>query len=335
MPLGRTDTRVLLTGARGFVGPYVAEALHRVCGGGISLIATSKQAGEHPVFGSVEALDVSNKSAVEATILQHAPTHIIHLAGIAAPTAASADPDTAWRVHVHGARNLAMAILSHAPDCWLFHVGSGMVYGETAKSGLPLGEGALLSPLDEYSVTKAAADLALGALTRQGLKCVRFRPFNHTGAGQSDAFVVPAFARQVAMIEAGLCPPIIRVGNLEAERDFLDVRDVAKAYAMAVRASSSLEPGTILNIASGLPRRIETILLDLLAQSRIEIAIEQDQERLRPSDLPRIIGDASRAHELLGWTPEYTFEDALAFVLNDWRDSVIKSQKASLIGKND
>jgi GDP-4-dehydro-6-deoxy-D-mannose reductase len=323
MPLSQARRRILITGARGFVGPYVAEALRRVCGEEAVLLATAKEAGTHPALGPVDGLDVTDKTAATAAIARVQPTHVVHLAGIAAPAQAGADPDLAWSVHVQGARNLAQAILSKAPDCWLMHVGSGLVYGDSAKSGLPLIEDVLLSPVDEYSVTKAAADLALGAMVRKGLKCIRFRPFNHTGAGQSDDFVIPAFAKQIAMIEAGLASPIIRVGNLEAERDFLDVRDVARSYALAVHASTTLASGTILNIASGVPRRIETILQQLLAKSHVSISVELDETRLRPSDLPRIVGDASLAQRYLGWAPEHTFDDTLSMVLSDWRRQVV------------
>jgi GDP-4-dehydro-6-deoxy-D-mannose reductase len=236
----------------------------------------------------------------------------------------------AWRVHVRGVLNIADAILSKAPDCWFLHVGSGLVYGESAKSGLPLSEDALLAPIDEYSVTKAAADLALGAQVRRGLKCLRLRPFNHTGPGQTDAFVVPAFAKQIARIEAGLTPPIIRVGNLDAERDFLDVRDVVTSYALAVKQSSVLQSGTILNIASGLPRRISDILEILLSLSTIKIGVEPDAARIRPSDLPRVIGDARRAHDLIGWSPERQFESTLSEILDYWRTQIAQAQNSKL-----
>ncbi len=315
--------RILITGAQGFVGPYVVEALRRIWGADVAVFATAKEAGKHPTLGTIKALDVTDPEAV-ATAIEHInPSHVIHLAGIAAPTVASADPQMAWCVHVQGALNLSRAILDKAPDCWLLHVGSGLVYGESAKSGLPLDEETLLSPTDEYAVTKAAADLALGAEARRGLKCIRLRPFNHTGAGQSVAFVLPAFAKQVAGIEAKLAPPILKVGNLDAERDFLDVRDVANAYALAVKHSDQLSPGLILNIASGVPRRIERILQQLLQQSSVDITIEKDPARLRPSDLPRIIGNADRARECLGWAPRYAFEDTLAAVLDEWRSRII------------
>lgn len=317
--------RVLVTGARGFVGSNLAEALRRVCGAELSLIATAKEAGEHAAFGMVEALDVTDADAVNAAIVRCVPTHVVHLAGIAAPAAVGASPETAWRVHVQGTLNLSNAILSHVPDCWLLHIGSGLVYGESAKSGLPLSEDALLAPIDEYSVTKAAADLALGAQVYRGLKCVRLRPFNHTGPGQTDAFVVPAFAKQIARIEAGLAPPVIRVGNLDAERDFLDVRDVVRAYALTVKHTEVLQSGMILNIASGQPRRIKDVLETLLSLSSVKIDIEQDVARLRPSDLPRIVGDARRIHSLLSWIPERHFEYTLGEVLSHWRVQVAQS----------
>ncbi|OBQ69577.1 NAD-dependent epimerase/dehydratase family protein [Mesorhizobium erdmanii] len=314
--------RVLITGARGFVGPYVYEALHRICGRDVAVVATSKDGGPHPLFGQIEALDVTDKVAVDDAIERHRPTHVVHLAAIAALGAAQADPQNTWRIHVQGTLNVAHAILDNAPGCWLLHVGSGLVYGESAKTGRPLDESTLLAPTDDYAVTKAAADLALGALSRQGLKCIRLRPFNHTGPGQTEAFAVPAFAIQIARIEAGLALPVIRVGNLDAERDFLDARDVASAYAHVALNSDNLAPNTIFNVASGIPRRMGDILDQLLAQSSVNIVTEQDPLRLRPSDLPYIVGDATRARTCLGWMPEHPFEDTLATVLKDCRARV-------------
>lgn len=287
------------------------------------MIATATTSEEHPLLGSVSVLDVTDAAAVSDVISRLEPTHVINLAGLAVPAVASANPQAAWQVHVHGVLNLAEAILDNAPDCWLLNAGSGLVYGESAKSGLPLDESVLLAPLDEYAVTKAAGDLALGALTRRGLKSIRFRPFNHTGPGQAESFVIPAFAMQIAKIEAGLAPPVIRVGNLDVERDFLDVRDVVNAYALAARHTAGFEePGIILNIASGVPRCIGNILESLLEWSQVKISIEQDPMRLRPSDLPRIVGDASRLRQRLGWTPTHSFDETLAAVLDDCRSLV-------------
>src|SRR4051812_32475007 len=122
--------RVLITGARGFVGPYLAQALRRVCGD-VTITATATTSCEHPLLGAVKAMDVTDAAAVRTAIDSHNPTHIINLAGLAVPAAASANPKAAWQVHVHGALNLAEAILEKAPDCWLLNVGSGLVYGKS------------------------------------------------------------------------------------------------------------------------------------------------------------------------------------------------------------
>jgi GDP-4-dehydro-6-deoxy-D-mannose reductase len=194
-----------------------------------------------------------------------------------------------------------------------------MVYGDSAKAGRLLDENTVLAPIDEYSASKAAADLAVGALVRQGLKCIRLRPFNHTGPGQTEDFVIPAFSMQIARIEAGMVPPIIRIGNLDAQRDFLDVRDVASAYALVVKRTERLQSGTVMNIASGVPRSISDILHELMSKSRVAIAIEHDATRMRANDLPILVGDASRARGLLDWDPQHPFDEMLAAILNDAR----------------
>jgi GDP-4-dehydro-6-deoxy-D-mannose reductase len=313
--------RILITGAHGFAGRYTVEALRRICGENVDICATGKEKGSSATEANnqSEVLDVTDKAAVRFIVARYQPTHVIHLAGLSAIAAATTDPEAAWRVHVHGSLNVARAILSEAPDCWLIHIGSGLVYGATAKTGTPLDEDMLLAPNDEYSVTKAAADLAVGSLAHRGLKVLRMRPFNHTGPGQLEDFVVPSFAAQIGRIEVGLAPPVIRVGNLDAERDFLDVRDVATAYALALRTSHTLASNTILNIASGIPRRIGDILDWFLRRSNVKITINVDQSRTRPSDLPRIIGDAARARQALGWAPEHSFEDTLSDMLDYYR----------------
>ena len=206
---------------------------------------------------------------------------------------------------------LPNCIVDFSPPKWLTYF--------YAKSRPPLDENALLAPLDQYSVSKAAADFALGAGTVVA-KCIRLRPLDHPGPGQSEAFVVPAFAMQIARIEARLAPPIIRVGNLDAQRDFLDVRDVANAYALVIKNLEGLESGTVLNIASGIPHRISDILASLVTRSRVGISVEQDPVRQRPGDLPILVGDAGRARKLLHWKPEYSLEDTLTALLNDCRE---------------
>lgn len=309
--------RVLITGANGFMGPYVVDALRRICHE-VHILAYGKtdlEAGGNFLLG----LDVTDEVAVRRTMEAQRPTHVVNLAGVAAVSTANANPEMAWRVHVAGALHLGNAILETGLDCMLINVGSGLVYGDSANTVSTLDEDVLLRPTDHYGASKAAADLALGALAKKGLKCVRMRPFNHSGARQSDEFVVPAFAIQVARIEAGLEQPVMRVGRLAAERDFLDARDVADAYALTVMCSDSIKSGTILNIASGEVRRIGDVLKRLLEMSHVPISVEQDPARLRSDDIPRMIGDASLARRLLRWQPRYNFDDTIQVVLDDCR----------------
>ncbi len=314
--------RVLVTGAGGFVGPYLIAALRDQFGGELELFATSKDHVPHPSVGTIEALDVCDAVAVEEIVRRLQPDHIFHLAGLAAVPKAAANVDLAWTIHLFGSLYIARAILNNVPNSFLHHVSTGQVYGASALPGLALDETALLAPNNTYSATKASADLALGALAAEGLRCVRLRPFNHIGPGQSEDFVVSSFAMQIARIEAGLQEAVIRVGNLDAERDFLDVRDIATAYALAIKKSGELEAGTVLNIASGRPIRIRDILHRLVELSGVRIAVEQDAARMRPSDIPRFIGDAARARQILGWSPKWDFETTLTDILNDARNRV-------------
>lgn len=308
--------RILITGSQGFVGCHMEAAIRNVCGDDAEIVPTAPVAYSDP---RIELLDVTNSESIARILDRHRPTHVLNLAGMAAPTAANADPDAAWRINVDGVRRLARAMLERVPHAVLVNAGSGLAYGASFAARKPLDESALIAPVDDYGATKAAADLVLGALARRGLRCARMRPFNHFGPGQPEEFAIASFAAQIARIEAGLAPPVVRVGNLDAERDYVDVRDVADAYARTLRAGADLPPGVIVNLASGRSRRIGDVLDMLFAMSRIPITIETDPDRMRPSDLPWVGGDAARARSLLGWAPRAPIEVTLASILEDWR----------------
>ena len=313
-----SQCKVLITGAGGFVGRHLVSALQdrlpdaEIC-------ATVLRPTEMPGGSRIERLDVTDAAAVRTAIGGFQPTHIVHLAGLSTLAAAVANYRAAWQVHVFGTLNIANTILELLPDCTLLLIGSGEVYGASARSGLPLDETTVLAPLSEYAATKAAADLAVGAMTQRGLRSIRLRPFNHTGAGQSDRFVIPSFAKQIAGIEAGVLPPMLKVGNLEAERDFLDVRDVVGAYVSAIELAGRLPVGGVLNIASGVPVRIRDLLDKLLALSKCPIRVERDPARMRANDTPRYVGSATLARNLLSWCPRYHVEETLAWMLNYFR----------------
>lgn len=313
--------RILITGAGGFVAPYVVDTLRASISEPNKIILSGRCAPGDQARGIVP-LDIIDTAAVERTISETRPTHVIHLAAVSSPVNANSDPDLTWRVNVGGTLAIARAILKSAPDCVLLFVSSGHVYGETASLNRALTEVDVLAPLGDYAATKACADIALGALVGKGLRCIRLRPFNHSGRGQTEDFALPGFAAQIARIEAGLAPPVIKVGDLEAERDFLDVRDVADAYCRAVLRAAEMRPGTIFNISSGIPRSVGGLLRRLLAMSDTKIEIEQDPARMRPSDTPRFFGDATRARQLLDWAPRHTIDDLLSDVLSAAREKL-------------
>ncbi len=307
-----SPSRILVTGAAGFVGRHLMPLLRSALPDA-TLIATAAEGRD-----DCQPLDVTDPDAVTAMVKQARPDGCIHLAGVTFIPSAGSAPDLAWQVNLHGTLSLARAILAHAPACRLLFVSSAEVYGRSFRTGAPLDEEARPDPANTYAASKAAADLAIGALVADGLQAIRLRPFNHTGPGQSAAFVVAAFARQVARIEAGLQAPVMRTGALEPRRDFLDVRDVCAAYVACLRAEG-LEAGAILNLASGTPRRVGDVLGDLLALAGVEAKVEPGAGLMRRGEITVASGDASRARAALGWRPTIAWEATLRDVLDDWR----------------
>ena len=304
---GRRLDRILVTGASGFVGGHLLPALRT----------------RFP-DADVEAarFDVTEPAAVRDAVQAIQPDACIHLAAISAVPQAQSDPDLAWRVNLHGTLTLARA-LAAVPGATLVFASTAEAYGQSFRRAEALDETAALAPMNTYGATKAAADLALGAMAREGLRIIRARPFNHTGPGQSAAFVVAAFARQVARIAAGLQAPELNVGALDPLRDFLDVRDVCRAYALCIERREAIASGTILNIASGQPRRVGDVLDDLLRLAAVDATVKLDPARLRPSEITLAAGDNTAARSLLGWTPAIPWEQTLADVLADWRDRAV------------
>lgn len=309
--------RILVTGAAGFVGRHLLPAL-----GDAFPEATI----------AADRFDVTDKEAVHDSVRDASPDACIHLAGITNLAAARSDPDLAWRVNLFGSLNLARAVLTLAPSCRFLFASSAEVYGASFRSGQKLDETAPLAPMNSYAATKAAADLGLGAMSHDGLRVVRLRLFNHTGPGQSDALVVPAFARQIARIGSGLQQPPLRVGGLDTSRDFLDVRDVCNAYVACLRRSDDeLPPGAILNVGSGHPRRIGDILDELLNLAGLSTEVVTDAARLRRSEIVTAGGDITRAQRLLGWAPTIPWRQTLADVLADWRARAAQEATAALL----
>lgn len=318
-------TSLLLTGSTGFVGERLCARFQE---GLQALPNDGYQQLSHPVtlltrfHGSL--LDRDN---VSLQIKQQKPDVILHLAAMSHVPTCNQQPENAWQVNVQGTLNVLQACVEHSPDTLVIYVGSSDCYGASFKTLSPVNEDTLLQPLNVYAASKSAADLMVAQYGMSGtLKTVRLRPFNHTGSSQRQDFVVPSFAAQIAAIEAGLQAPEIQVGNLDAERDFLDVDDVISAYFSVIAKRDQLSSGSVFNIASGEPRSIRSILDQLLALSDHPINVVTDPERLRPADISRVQGDSTLIRRLTGWQPKVPWYDTLNSILIQQR---LLAQKTS------
>src|SRR5829696_704828 len=316
--------RILVTGGTGFVGQHLLRALERDRRTGDEIVVASHTPAPEVMAAqcSIRALDVRNAEHVDDLIAEVRPTHTIHLAAVASVPQAIAAPAAAWSVNVGGSVNLAAALAAHSADGTLVFVSTADVYGRSFAEAEAVDEGMPLQPTNPYARSKAAAEAAVTDIAPPSMRLVIMRPFNHTGPGQDARFVVPAFATQIARIEAGLADPLLRVGNLSAERDFLDVRDVVRAYSSVISQADALPRRAILNVAAGVPRRIGAILEDLKSLAKRDFAVEIDPERLRSSDVPRSVGSRAAIEQLLGWRPEIPWIETLRTVLEESRARV-------------
>jgi GDP-4-dehydro-6-deoxy-D-mannose reductase len=258
--------------------------------------------------------DVTDPGQVAAALDRSSPDAVVLLAGIAFTPQAERDPAMAYRVHAMGAVHLLEAVARRPGAMRVLLVTSGAIYGPVPEEQLPLREEAPLRPTTVYAASKAAADLAGGAFARSlGLDVVRVRPFNHTGPGQRTDFVCPDFAAQVASIARGEREPVIEVGNLDARRDFTDVRDVARGYALALHRGRS---GEAYNLCRGSAIAVGDVLRELCAIAGIDPEVQTAPHRQRRSETSAHFGSAEKARTELGWEPAIpwrrTLEDLLA-----------------------
>lgn len=292
--------RTVVTGATGFVGRYLVETLREAgyetlaCGG--------------PNDGDALPIDLLDLASIRAALDLGKPDVVFHLAAATFVPDAIADPSQTYDVNVRGTANVAQAIRDYARETdarvRLLFTSSAEVYGVQPPDAYPLNEARAPSPANPYAASKAAAEMVLlGEARSLRLDVVIARAFNHIGPGQSERFVVASFAAQLAKI-AGGAPPQLYVGNLDAKRDFLDVRDVVRAYvALAERGGS----GEIYNVCSGIARSIRDVLRELIIAAHVPVEVRDDPERMRPSDTPLFVGDAAKLRAATGWEPRVPF----------------------------
>jgi GDP-4-dehydro-6-deoxy-D-mannose reductase len=310
--------RVLITGATGFVGGWLAQELERHLPDAVLFGTAHRATGseELPAGLILCPVDLTDRQAVVSVVSEAQPDVVYHLAGFA--SGAGTDREGIFRANVEGTVHLLETLQAQGKPCRVLLASSGYVYGATSP-GRPAKETDPIAASGAYAESKVAMEAAARPFAETGqLSLTITRAFNHTGPRQGPDFVVPAFARQIARIENGEEQPVVRHGNLEALRDFLDVRDVVRAYRLLLFDIPPV-PWRVVNVASGTGVEVRTLLERLIGLARVQVTDENDPVRMRPSDIPESIGDPALLRSLTGWQPEVLLDKTLADTLDWWR----------------
>ncbi len=319
--------RALITGITGFAGGHLAQILLDRGDAVFGVARDEGQGLEHLSQKLSPVIADLSHPEITATVLEEVrPDAIYHLAGQAFVPTSWADPWDTMENNIRPQLNILQAMVKQRSKARLLVVASNQVYGKVRNEQLPIMEDTPLRPDNPYGVSKVAQDLlGLQYYLSHQLDVLRARPFNHIGPRQSPFFVAASFSKQIAEIEVGLREPTLRVGNLEAKRDFTDVNDVMRAYMLLIDHG---EPGEAYNIGTGQAHSIQYLLDVLLSYTPVTITIQPDPERMRPSDVPVIYADSSKLRARTGWQPLVPFEDSMQHVLNYWRHEIAKKQQA-------
>lgn len=319
--------KALITGVSGFVGSHLAEFLLANTNWKVAGTVYGPYRNIADLCGRLELYpaELSRLPVVEFILDQTRPDVVFHLAAMAVTSKSWHDPAATLQVNLSMQANVLQAVVDLGLDARVIVVGSSEEYGAVDPEHLPIDEETPFRPVNPYAVSKVGQDmLGLQYHLSHGLDTVRARPFNHIGPRQGLGFVTSDFASQIARCEAGLQDPVMSVGNLSAERDFTDVRDVVEAYYLLAEHGRS---GEAYNIGSGHSHTMQEVLDTLLGQSTVAVRVDQDPERMRPSDIPRVVCDYGRLHAETGWAPRIPFEQSLTNVLDYWRAEVRRSSE--------
>jgi len=311
--------RVLVTGIAGFAGSHLAKYL--VCEPDVEVhgIVHRHERRLQQLQGQLQLYrgDLRNALWVSELLQSVQPTHLVHLAAWSDVGGSWQQPWTTYELNIQCQLNLLEAVHRWTPHCRTLVVTSNEVYGLVQPSDLPIRETTPFRPNNPYGVSKIAQDMmAFQYWNSHRLPTIRARSFNHIGPDQADDFVASAFARQIVEIEIGRRQPTVAVGNLEAERDFTDVRDIVRAYWLLLQRG---EAGAVYNVGSGQRYAVSYILDQLLALSFATVEVTVDPARLRPSDVPTSVCDNRRLVAATGWQPQISLEQSLTDLLNYWR----------------
>jgi GDP-4-dehydro-6-deoxy-D-mannose reductase len=292
-------TKLLVTGLSGFVGSYLAER-EDVCDLGLE---------GRPV-------DLTSRSEVLAAVVRARPAAVIHLAAQSSVALANGDPARTYRVNFDGTLHLLDALKEAGFKGRMLYVGSGDVYGSVSPEQLPVVEDGPLRPRNPYAVSKVAAEALCYQWSQTGpFEIVMARPFNHIGPRQGTAFAVADFARQITAHRRGRGPALLRVGDIDATRDFTDVRDIVTAYLDLLSRGRS---GEVYNVCSGAERSLREMIEGLFEAAGVRMPIEVDAQRLRPSEQRRMCGSYSKLQSHTGWQPRIPLQQTLADIVEYW-----------------
>jgi len=313
--------RVLITGADGFVASHLVAEL---CASGCSEVhgvglKDTPLAAEDPRF-IYRVADLNDLDLLRSVLDTAKPDAVFHLAAQPSVAHSWKDPWTTYKVNILLQLNLMEAAREAGIEA-SFHIAcSSEEYGKVAPDEVPLRVDSPLRPCSHYAVSKVTQEmLGLMYFEAYGWRVFATRGFNQAGPGQSPDFAIPSFARQIALIEVGEHEPVLKVGNLEAQRDFTDVRDTVRAYRLLMERGTA---GRSYNVCSGVARKMSEVLDELLSLSSEKIEVEIDPERQRPSDIPIVTGDPSPLEAETGWRPEIPFSKTLSDTLDFFRSSV-------------
>lgn len=315
--------RALITGVTGFVGSHLAECLlgrdYEVWG---TIRWRSKTDNIDHIINKLKLVhaDLKDLHSLEMAINEAQPTYVFHLASQSyVPMSWRAPADT-LETNVIGTSHLFEAVRRSNLNPIIVIAGSSEEYGLVYGADLPITETTPLRPLSPYGVSKVATDLLGWQYVKSyNMRIIRLRPFNTTGPRRGDVFVCSNFAKQIVQIEKGLREPVIKVGNLSAIREFTDVRDMVKAYLLAAKLCL---PGAVYVVGSGKGIKMSEVLIKLLKLSETDIRTQIENDRFRPSDIPRLYCNSAKFREKTGWKPVIPFEQTLTDLLNYWRAKI-------------
>ncbi len=317
--------RVLITGITGFAGSHLAEyilAKHPELEVFGIMRWRSRTENIESIRGQVDLVecDLRDATSVKNLIARVRPDKIFHLAAQSFVPSSWNAPAESLATNVLGQLNIFEAVRELDIDPWVQIACSSEEYGLVHEDELPIKETNPLRPLSPYAVSKVGQDyLAYQYFKSFGLKTVRTRGFNHDGPRRGDVFVSSNFAKQLVEVEKGKKAPVIHVGNLAARRDFSDVRDIVHGYWLSVECC---EPGEVYNICSGKAYSIQEVLDRLIELSGVKVEVQQDPTRLRPSDVPVLLGDNTKFRKATKWEPKIPYDRTLSDMLDYWRERV-------------